>query len=72
MNADKRGSMLQPLSQIYSPIKQENLCQKTRSYGLLLQRKGDEEKGALSPELGTFQLATADGGNSKPVWGTVQ
>ena len=63
MNADKRGSMVQPLSQ----IKQENLCQK-----ILLQRKGDEEKGALSPELGTFQLATADGGNSKPVWGTVQ
>ena len=72
MNADKRGSMVQPLCQIYSPIKQENLSKKTRSYGLVLQRKGDEEKRALFPGLGTFQLATADGGNSKPVWGTVQ
>jgi hypothetical protein len=47
MNADKRGSMVQPLCQIYSPIKQENLSKKTRSYSVVLQRKGDEEKGAL-------------------------
>jgi len=72
MNADKRGSMVQPLCQIYSPIKQEDLFKKTRSYGLVLQRKGDEKKGALFPELGTFQSATADGGNSNPVWDTFQ
>ena len=72
MNADKRGSMVQPLCQIYSPIKQENLSKKTRSYGLVLQRKGDEEKRALFPGLGTFQSAAADGGNSNPVWGTLQ
>jgi hypothetical protein len=47
MNADKRGSMVQPLCQIYSPIKQENLSKKTRSYSVVLQRKGDEEKDAL-------------------------
>jgi hypothetical protein len=39
--------MVQPLCQIYSPIKQENLSKKTRSYSVVLQRKGDEEKDAL-------------------------
>ena len=66
MNADKRGSMVQRLCQIYSPIKQENLSKKTRRYSVVLQRKGDEEKrGAFF--LGAFQLAAADGGNSNPV-----
>ena len=66
MNADKHGSTVQPLCQIYSPIKQENLSKKTRRYSVVLQRKGDEEKrGAFF--LGAFQLAAADGGNSNPV-----
>jgi hypothetical protein len=34
--------------------------------GLVLQRKGNEEK------RGALQLAADDGWNSKPVWGTLQ
>jgi hypothetical protein len=67
MNADRRYSHC---AKYTHPLKEENLSKKTRSYGLVLQRKGDEEKRALPPELGNFQLA-ADGGNSKPVWGTL-
>ena len=36
------------------------------------KEKAMKKKGALFPELGTFQSAAADGGNSNPVWDTFQ